>query len=166
MIVRSAHPEDRRRIWALNDIPNIGETADSSLPLSLPVPDLPPAAFPDLHDVQHSFFGAGGEFVVAEVDGALVGMGGFRPREEARVEVLRVRVHPATRRQGVGREVMAELERRAQRRGFRQIVLDTATNQPEAMAFYSALGYSEVGRETRPEWEWTLVYFSKDLGCD
>jgi ribosomal protein S18 acetylase RimI-like enzyme len=164
MIVRAAQPEDRRRIWALNDIPNVGETADRSVPLALPIPDGPPAVFLDLDDVQMSFVGAGGDFVVAELDGAVVGMGGFRPKGESRAEVLRVRVHPATRRQGVGRAVMAELEGRAARRGFRVMVLDTATNQPEAMQFYTALGYSEVGRETRPEWKWTLVYFSKNLG--
>jgi hypothetical protein len=35
--------------------------------------------------------------------------------------------------------------------------LDTATNQPEAMAFYEGIGYAEVAREGRPEWHWTLV---------
>ena len=29
------------------------------------------------------------------------------------------------------------------------------------MAFYEAQGYERVGEETRPEWEWTLVYFTK-----
>jgi hypothetical protein len=36
-------------------------------------------------------------------------------------------------------------------------------NQPEAVAFYRSLGYHEAGRETRPEWSWTLVYFIKPL---
>jgi hypothetical protein len=26
-----------------------------------------------------------------------------------------------------------------------------------------ALGYRETGGETRPDWDWTLVYFGKDL---
>jgi len=46
---------------------------------------------------------------------------------------------------------------------YRQCWLDTATNQPDAMAFYHNIGYREIGRETRPEWDWTLVYFLKDL---
>ena len=41
--------------------------------------------------------------------------------------------------------------------------LDTATNQPEAVGFYNSLGYREVGRQTRAEWRWTLVCFSKLL---
>jgi hypothetical protein len=31
------------------------------------------------------------------------------------------------------------------------------------MAFYDALGYEQVGTETRPEWSWTLVYFRRNL---
>ena len=101
---------------------------------------------------------------MAELDGHLVGMGGFRPSGPQRAEVLRVRVHPATRRRGVGRALMAGLERRAGQLGIRRLHLDTARNQPEAMAFYRGLGYREVGRERRPGWSWTLVYFEKDLG--
>jgi predicted GNAT superfamily acetyltransferase len=41
--------------------------------------------------------------------------------------------------------------------------LDTATNQPAAMAFYQDLGYREVGREHQPSWTWTLVYYVKTL---
>jgi ribosomal protein S18 acetylase RimI-like enzyme len=59
--------------------------------------------------------------------------------------------------------VVAELERRARAAGFAGMHLDTATNQPEAVAFYRALGYVEVGRANRPEWSWTLVYFVKDF---
>jgi hypothetical protein len=43
------------------------------------------------------------------------------------------------------------------------VLLDTATNQPEAMAFYQGLGYREVGRERQPSWTWTLVYYAKNL---
>lgn len=165
--VRSAVAEDRGRLWALNALPNIGATADPTVPLDLPVPAVPPAAFPDLADVPASFESVGGAFVVAVlVDGAderIVGMGGGKPRSPETVEVLRVRVHPAVRRQGVGRMLMDELERRAAALGHREVVLDTATNQPEAVAFYSGLGYEETHREHRPEWTWTLVHFRKAL---
>lgn len=40
---------------------------------------------------------------------------------------------------------------------------DTATNQPEAMAFNQGLGYREVGRERQPDSTWTLVYYLKEL---
>ena len=66
------------------------------------------------------------------------------------------------RRMGVGAALMKELERRAAASGITRLHLDTADNQPEALAFYRALGYTEVGSETRPEWSWTLVFFEKD----
>jgi hypothetical protein len=58
---------------------------------------------------------------------------------------------------------MTELERRAAAAGCRTMHLDTATNQPAAMAFYQSLGYRETGREHQPGWTWTLVYYVKTL---
>jgi ribosomal protein S18 acetylase RimI-like enzyme len=92
-------------------------------------------------------------------------MGGIRPNSKTRAEVKHIRVHPAMRRRGVGRSLMLGLEDAARRLGFQELHLDTAANQPEAVAFYRGLGYHEDGRETRPDWTWTLVYFVKQLGA-
>lgn len=154
---------DAPALWALNGLPNIGHTADAGAPLPLPTPDTAPTEFPDLGDVKSSFLDAGGDFLVGELDGHLVAMGGIRPNSQEQAEVNRVRVHPAFRQQGFGRALMRALEDSARRLGFREMHLDTATNQPEAVAFYRALGYKEVGRESRREWTWTLMYFTKSL---
>jgi hypothetical protein len=58
---------------------------------------------------------------------------------------------------------MSSLEDRARQLGIGRLHLDTATNQPEAVAFYHALGYQEVGTEHQAGWSWTLVYFAKHL---
>jgi ribosomal protein S18 acetylase RimI-like enzyme len=163
VMVRRFLDADAPTLWALNALPNIGVTADPEVPVPLAPAAVPPADFPDLGDIGASFLGVGGEFLVAELGGHVVGMGGFRPGADARAEVLRVRVHPATRRLGIGRALMADLERRAARAGLRSMHLDTATNQPEAMAFYRCLGYCETGREHQPGWTWTLVYYVKPL---
>ena len=162
-VIRDAHPGDAPVLWTLSTLPNIGETADPHLPLALPPADAVPPSFTDLADVRATFVAVGGAFLVAELSGHLVGMAGFRPDERGRAEILRVRVHPATRRLGVGRALMVELEARASAAGFTEAFLDTATNQPEAVGFYRGLGYTEVARETRPEWAWTLVFFAKRL---
>lgn len=161
--IREFREGDAPVLWTLSTLPNIGATADPTMPLALPAAASAPAAFADLADVHRWFPEAGGVFLVAEHEGHLVGMGGFRPNARRQAEVLRVRVHPAVRRVGVGRAVMGGLESRASALGLPEMFLDTATNQPEAMAFYRALGYRETGRETRPEWSWTLVYFTKQL---
>ncbi|WP_203786283.1 GNAT family N-acetyltransferase [Paractinoplanes rishiriensis] len=163
LTVRRFRDDDAPVLWALNALPNVGHTADPTVPLPLPPAAAPPSDFTDLADIGGTFLAAGGEFLVAEVDGHLAGMGGFWPTADGRAEVLRVRVHPATRRRGVGRALMTELERRAAEAGLRALHLDTADNQPEAMAFYTGLGYAEVGRETQPGWSWTLVYYVKPL---
>lgn len=161
--IRRYQRADDGLLWALNNLPFQGATADSSLPLLLTPAVSAPAGFPDLADIRVDFIAAGGDFLVAEDESAILGMAGFRPLDRERVEMLRVRVHPAARRRRVGHRLMAALEARASELGYGQAVLDTSTVQPEAIAFYRALGYTESGRETRPDWHWTLVYFSKGL---
>lgn len=163
MRVRRFVDSDVGRLWALNDLPNVGETADPTVPLDPPIPPEPPPAFPYLADVGRHFLDAGGEFLVVDHDAHLVGMGGIRPTRLSTAEVLHVRVHPATRRQGVGRMLMEGLEARARELGVQTLHLDTATNQPDAVAFYRAVGYADAGTETRPGWTWTLQYFTKKL---
>lgn len=161
--VRRFEANDRPRVWALNNLPNIGFTADPSLPLEFPLQEQLPSNFPDLADIEASFIQVGGDFLVVEMDRHLIGMGGIRPTGGRRAEVLRVRVHPATRRRGIGHSLMVALEVRAAELGARELHLDTATNQPEAVEFYRGIGYEEVRQETRPEWSWTLVYFVKRM---
>ena len=161
--LRRFQPADTGHVWALSRIPNIGHTADPSAPLPLSPLDQPPTEFPWLADIEGSFIDVGGEFLVGHVDGGLAAIGGIRPTDEVQAEIKYVRVHPARRRRGSGRILMRALEEAASEFGFQQLHLDTASNQPEAVACYSSLGYDEIGRETRPEWSWTLVYFRKRL---
>lgn len=91
--VRQCRSEDAPTLWALNALPNIGSTADPTVPLPLAPTREPPANFPDLADIPASFHRVGGDFLVAELDGHLVGMGGIRPNSSGQAEVLRVRVH-------------------------------------------------------------------------
>ncbi len=163
--VRDIRPDDLPVVWTLAMLPNVGATADSSVPLPLPAAPRPPEAFADIADPERHFAAAGGCLLIAEVSGHIAAMGGFRPVAErpGRIEILRLRVHPALRRRGVGRALMDALEEQGADLGFREAWLDTATNQPEATACYEGLGYGETGRETRPEWSWTLVYYLKDL---
>ncbi len=161
--LRRFRPTDAGQVWALSRIANIGHTADPSAPLPLPAHAEPPVEFPGLADIQASFIAPGGEFLVGHVGEALVAMGGIWPTGDRRAEVKHVRIHPARRRRGIGRRLMGALEEAATALGCHELHLDTAHNQPEALAFYLALGYEEVGRETRPEWTWTNVYFTKRL---
>ena len=75
------------------------------------------------------------------------GRGTFHPA--ATGEIKRVFVQPEHRRNGLARRLMDELERRARQVGFRRLVLETGTAQPEAMAMYERLGYEPIEKYGR-----------------
>ncbi len=84
----------------------------------------------------------GGTFLLLVENGSAVAGGAFMRAENAgAVEIKRVWTHSAHRRRGLARQVMAELEAEAARRGIRSIVLTTGPRQPEAVALYLTLGY-------------------------
>ena len=91
-------------------------------------------AFPYLADIDGHFVGAGGEFLLLELTGHVVGMAWKRTNSPDQAEVLRHSGPPwATRRGGVGWPPVSGLETRARELGFQDLHLDTATNQPEAI---------------------------------
>jgi ribosomal protein S18 acetylase RimI-like enzyme len=162
-VIRQFRESDTPTVWALNAQPSVGATADPTVPVPVPPSTVPPGDFPDLIDVVGNYLLAGGEFLVAEIGGHVVGMGGLQPIRPGEAVLVRLRVHPATRRRGIGRAVVTALEQRARQMGVSMLRLTTATNQPEAMAFFRCLGYSQAGRERQTGWSWTLVHFTKSL---
>jgi GNAT superfamily N-acetyltransferase len=88
-----------------------------------------------------------GLFLVAYLDGRAVGSGGWRVHDGPygpEAELKRMYVSPAARGRGVARAVLAELERTAVEAGYRRMVLETGTKQPEALGLYASAGYVEV----------------------
>src|SRR5262249_29965964 len=66
------------------------------------------------------------------------------PNQRPRAEARKLLVHPAFRRQGIGRALMAELERRARSLGRTLITLDTRTGDA-AGPLYEAMGDPVAG---------------------
>ena len=85
-----------------------------------------------------------GLLLVAHRDGTAVGCAGLRRVGAGLGEVKRVWVSPGARRQGLGRRLMAEIERHACERGLRELRLDTRSDLVEARRLYERLGYHEV----------------------
>jgi GNAT superfamily N-acetyltransferase len=82
-----------------------------------------------------------GAFLVATVDGEAIGCAGLRRHDEGVVEVKRMFVRAAHRRRGHARTLLRALEDRARDRGYRRVLLETGTAQPEAIALYTSEGY-------------------------
>ena len=55
-------------------------------------------------------------------------------------------VRRSLRGQGIGKLVLAELERRASSLGYDNTVLETTTSWHDAVGFYKSHGYAETGR--------------------
>jgi len=87
-----------------------------------------------------------GLFLVAEVDGAPAGCGGWRAHRagEGAAELKRMYVEPDFRRRGLSRLLLAELERTAAAAGHTRLVLNSGDRQPEALALYAREGYTPV----------------------
>jgi GNAT superfamily N-acetyltransferase len=107
---------------------------------------------PDLTHMDAGQFAAlAGAFYVGYRDDVPVTMGGWRFRTDVSrlgsqrpVEVKRMYVAPAARRDGLARLMLAHLEATARTAGADVVLLETGTAQPEAMALYESSGYERV----------------------
>ncbi|WP_020661823.1 GNAT family N-acetyltransferase [Amycolatopsis benzoatilytica] len=84
----------------------------------------------------------------------------FRPGD---VEVKRMYVVDSARGRGFARAMLAELERTAAEAGRKRVVLETGTEQPEAIALYGSSGYTEVPGFGHYLDEPYSRYYGKDL---
>jgi len=85
-----------------------------------------------------------GVFVIAWVDGVAVSCGGVRRYDETTGEIKRMFTVPESRRRGVSRVVLEELEARARAIGYTRLVLETGVRQPEAISLYESAGYDAI----------------------
>lgn len=82
--------------------------------------------------------------VVAYRDGEAVGCGAFKEFDEKTVEIKRMFVRPENRRQGIGVELLNELEKWASEQNYDAAILETGKNQPEAIRLYQTTGYELI----------------------
>jgi putative acetyltransferase len=94
---------------------------------------------PDLQDIADSY--QDGIFLIALLDEQIICTGAMLPRSTETAEIVRMSVARSLRRQGVGRQMLAELCCRAYQRGFRQVILETTETWKNAIAFYQAFGF-------------------------
>ena len=94
-----------------------------------------------------------GAFFVGFAGEEPVAMGGWRFRPdvqalggEVAAEIKRMWVDGSWRGVGLGRRMLAALEREAGRLGYRTVVLDTNATLTEAITMYESAGYEPTGR--------------------
>lgn len=83
-------------------------------------------------------------FLVASDGGEPVGCGGLRALDATRGEVKRMYVVPGRRGTGVSTAILRALEDAARGLGWAELLLETGTEQPDAMRFYEREGFSPI----------------------
>ncbi len=94
---------------------------------------------PDLLDIHAAY--AQGTFLVAWSGEQIVGTGAFIPCSADTVEIVRMSVAKAWRRQGIGRKILAALCRSAYQAGYQVAILETTTTWQDAISFYEHFGF-------------------------
>lgn len=82
--------------------------------------------------------------VIALVDGSPVACGAFRWVDDGVVEIKRMFSDPDLRGQGLGRQVLSELEKWAAELGAHRAVLETSKRLLPAVGLYQTSGYEVI----------------------
>ena len=98
----------------------------------------------DIKDIESSYFGRGGTFLVLEAeDGSIVGAYGLYPLEGHACELRKMYLHKAYRGKGLGKLLLEDALTKAKQLGFKKITLETASVLKEAIALYRSYGFVE-----------------------
>ena len=103
-----------------------------------------PAGYVTTFPTPSQFVSPDGVFLVVSVDGDDVGCGGIRSLGDGRFEVKHLWLQPRTQARGLGRQLLAELERRAIELGATELVLDTNASLEAAGGLYRSSGYVNI----------------------
>ena len=82
--------------------------------------------------------------IVCFIDGKLVGCGAFKKYDEQKAEIKRMFVQPGYRGQGIGLQILKQLELWALEVNYSACILETGKKQPEAIRLYQKAGYTII----------------------
>ncbi len=102
---------------------------------------------PDVDDIMSSYVDPGNHFIVAEIDGELVGAGGLVAEGPNLGRIVRMSVAGEHRRKGIGRALLTHLLDSARRRGYSRGVVETNHDWEDAVSFYKSYGFAEYARD-------------------
>jgi 8-oxo-dGTP pyrophosphatase MutT (NUDIX family)/GNAT superfamily N-acetyltransferase len=102
---------------------------------------------PDLDDIAKNYLERGYTFLIAEIDGKLVGTGALVTHSDKTGRIVRMSVGEMHRRKGIGRALVERLLIAAREQGFAQVLVGTELNWTDAIGLYKHCGFSEHERD-------------------
>ncbi len=114
---------------------------------------------PDLDDIAANYIQRGSIFIVAEIDGKLVGTAALIPESKDTGRIVRVSVSQMQRRKGIGRVLVSHLLDAARYKGFAQVRVSTDNGWEDAIGLYGHCGFTEYKRDE------IGVYFVRELAA-
>lgn len=82
--------------------------------------------------------------ILAYENGTVIACGCFKAHSPSTIELKRMFVIPAFRGKGIASRMVHELEKWAQEQAYQNAILETGTGQPQAIALYRKLGYTDI----------------------
>ena len=86
----------------------------------------------------------GGEIVMAEIDGVVVGCGALIKRSDEIVELAKMAVSAVYQSKGIGARLVEVLVAQAKTRGLAKLYLVSSTKLPQAVPLYRKLGFVDT----------------------
>ena len=110
----------------------------------------------------HELTPPAGALLLARLHGRPIGCGALKFHGREPAELKRMWISPEVRGLGLGRRLLAELERLAREKGVRTLRLETNGSLTEAIALYRSTGYREVPAFN--DEPYAHHWFEKELG--
>jgi ribosomal protein S18 acetylase RimI-like enzyme len=102
---------------------------------------------PDLDDIAANFITPGNVFVIAQIDGKLIGTGALIGEDAHTGRIVRMSVRRQVRRQGIGRALVEHLVGVARQCGFTRVLVETNNDWADAIGLYERCGFAEYARD-------------------
>lgn len=119
-----------------------------------------------IYSPQAAILDIGGEILIAEDAGRVVGSVVLLPAGEGAFELAKLAVVPELRRRGLGRRLSEHAIARARERGARRMVLSSNSRLQAAIALYESLGFCHVAPPAVPAYTTADVYMALELGSE
>ncbi|HDP80695.1 MAG TPA: GNAT family N-acetyltransferase [Spirochaetes bacterium] len=115
----------------------------------------------DLDHIATFYINAGGDFMVGELNGRVVAMGGLQKQSRTGALIRRMRTRREVRGQGYGALLLSSLERRAVQLGYTELFVDPLSTNTGARSFYENAGFQEM--EQRMLGHYDIIIYRKQL---